>query len=1006
MNKLELQVILNAVDKLSAPIRAGLKQTEALAKSLENTKKNLRALESTQGKMDLWKKHKKELGDYDKTLDNHKNKLAELKKAHESAKATKAEYKPQLTSMRREVTNLRNRYSNSIGKGIKNDQLFVQYQKQNEALIKMSAHYDKLKSKVQSAKKSIYDEERALKHSKKAKIEKIQSTRKLWHEINKLGIKNKTFAESEKNIQLSVDKATAAIKKQQAALNKSNHLKVLDDQYRAQVQSLKDKSDKMASFGQKTFITGAATIGILAKPTKEFADAERAATNLKVAMMDKDGNVSESYEKINKLAADLGNRLPGTTADFKDLMTMLVRQGMSVETILGGTGEAAAYLAVQLEMPPKQAAEFAAKMQDATRTTEADMMGLMDVIQKGFYSGVDPVNMLGAFKNLGSAMDTIKIKGLEGAKALAPFVAMFDQAGMDGSASGNAMRKVLQKGMKTADIRAKLNKLRKKGFLSKKIDIDFTDGKGEFGGFEHMYKELEKIKNLNTAERLKVIEGIFGNDAEVNQVLSTLIEKGKAGYEEFAAKMEKQADLRRRVDEQLGTLANIWEAATGTFTNLLVQIGETYAPQLKALIEQFGILIEKVMSWVNNNPELVGSFAKWIAITGGAMIAIGGLSTVLSYTLYPVARLGLGLGKLTGINKLFAESFKESGKTVLQANSHLLSIKGWGSILNAGKSGVSKLVLSITTLFGKMKHLSFWLKIVFSPIRLLFMGVGTAISFLLSPIGIVVAALVSAGILIYRNWEKVRSFFSGFWEGLKSGLAPVIEKFKPLGDLFGVVVGWIEKAVKWFTDLLSPVQSTQKDLDSAASAGKKFGEWVAKGIELALTPLNLLMDGIKWVINNMPSIEKFAKEYGNKIDNTAKMAANTGFSSGGYVGNGGKYQPMGIVHGGEYVITKEATARLGVPLLNALNYGKKAAAVSMLGAGVATAAPVKVDSRPPLVPRSVVVQQAQQPMTVNININAAAGQDERTIARLVAQEIQRVQQQRQARMRSRMTDNE
>nr|DAY23718.1 MAG TPA: hypothetical protein [Caudoviricetes sp.] len=166
------------------------------------------------------------------------------------------------------------------------------------------------------------------------------------------------------------------------------------------------------------------------------------------------------------------------------------------------------------------------------------------------------------------------------------------------------------------------------------------------------------------------------------------------------------------------------------------------------------------------------------------------------------------------------------------------------------------------------------------------------------------------------------------------------------------------------------------------------------------------MDGIKWVINNMPSIEKFAKEYGNKIDNTAKMAANTGFSSGGYVGNGGKYQPMGIVHGGEYVITKEATARLGVPLLNALNYGKKAAAVSMLGAGVATAAPVKVDNRPPLIPRSAVVQQAQQPMTVNININAAAGQDERTIARLVAQEIQRVQQQQQARMRSRMTDNE
>lgn len=44
---------------------------------------------------------------------------------------------------------------------------------------------------------------------------------------------------------------------------------------------------------------------------------------------------------------------------------------------------------------------------------------------------------------------------------------------------------------------------------------------------------------------------MFGDDAEVNMVLSTIIEKGKAGYEEFAVKMEKQAELRKRVDEQL-----------------------------------------------------------------------------------------------------------------------------------------------------------------------------------------------------------------------------------------------------------------------------------------------------------------------------------------------------------------------------------------------------------------------------------------------------------------------
>lgn len=47
-----------------------------------------------------------------------------------------------------------------------------------------------------------------------------------------------------------------------------------------------------------------------------------------------------------------------------------------------------------------------------------------------------------------------------------------------------------------------------------------------------------------------------------------------------------------------------------------------------------------------------------------------------------------------------------------------------------------------------------------------------------------------------------------------------------------------------------------------------------------------------------------------------------GFASGGYTGDGGKYTPAGVVHRGEYVITKEATSRLGIGFLNHLNYGR------------------------------------------------------------------------------------
>ena len=76
------------------------------------------------------------------------------------------------------------------------------------------------------------------------------------------------------------------------------------------------------------------------------------------------------------------------------------------------------------------------------------------------------------------------------------------------------------------------------------------------------------------------------------------------------------------------------------------------------------------------------------------------------------------------------------------------------------------------------------------------------------------------------------------------------------------------------------------------------------------------------------------------IFNTLKSAAGffgfsdggyVGFASGGYTGDGGKYTPAGVVHRGEYVITKEATSRLGIGFLNHLNYGRGYASGGAVG---------------------------------------------------------------------------
>lgn len=88
-----------------------------------------------------------------------------------------------------------------------------------------------------------------------------------------------------------------------------------------------------------------------------------------------------------------------------------------------------------------------------------------------------------------------------------------------------------------------------------------------------------------------------------------------------------------------------------------------------------------------------------------------------------------------------------------------------------------------------------------------------------------------------------------------------------------------------------------------------------------------------------------------------------GHSEGGYTGDGGKYQPMGIVHGGEFVFTKEATQRLGIAnLYRLMDYGQKGYAS---GGYVGGSAPMSVTQPTAFIARNPQVAGGG----TNININ-------------------------------------
>ena len=657
----------------------------------------------------------------------------------------------------------------------------------------------------------------------------LKSTGRLAKEMKAAGMSTVNLAQNQKTLAEQMEKTNKKFAAQQKWANAGRKL---DD--------INSKAI-MASGVAAAHAYGAKRL--LEKPITAYAQSETASVDLRAAMMTSDGSVSAEYEKINSLATKLGDKLPGTTADFKNLMTMLMRQGVSAQTILGGTGEAAAMLSVQLKKAPDAAAEMTAKLQDATRASEKEMLAIMDQVQRLYYTGVEDGNILGAFSKLSPALDTLKIKGEAAMKQMGPLVGMLDQAGLSGESAGNAMRKVFTRMMDTAKI-AKATK-------GSGIDLDFTDGKGEFGGFDKMYAQLEKLKSLTTEKRLGILQKIFGDDAETLQALNTMIEKGKAGYEEFAKKMEAQASLNQRVNEQLGTLTNLWDAASGTFTNFLATMGESVAPELKSLTQWIADVNSKLSTWAAQNPTAAAAIMKLIAL-----FAVGATA---------ISALGLAVHGITGV------------------------MSGFMTIIRFAGGGMG-------TLIGWISRLG---------MALVSFGLKAAMFLLTNPFGWAILA-VAALVALYVYWDKVEAALIAGWKWIEQVFQnnPLLGAFMgPIGVLITLFANWkkVESALVAGWEWLKKVFGGTNPIAQAA--------------QVALAPLNALksaaMGAYEWVKKAFSTKAPTAPGGSASGYGLGTSIPNKGYSTGGYTGAGGVNNPAGIVHKGEVVFNQRDVARFG-----------------------------------------------------------------------------------------------
>ncbi|EFE6398406.1 phage tail tape measure protein, partial [Escherichia coli] len=354
----------------------------------------------------------------------------------------------------------------------------------------------------------------------------------------------------------------------------------------------------------------------------------------------------------------------------------------------------------------------------------------------------------------------------------------------------------------------------------KELGVSVADARGKMRPMEDVLLDLYKAtQKYGQVDQVSFFKDIAGEEAFVG--LQTLVAAAGSGElqkltrELQGARGEADRVAKVMADNLDGDLKNLDSAWEG----LRIRISDLVDGPLRSVTQWLTRVLEKITSLAQAHPVLT----RQLLIAGGALLAmtatIGSLSLVIGVLYGKLATLRLGFDILT------------RSMNVIRVLPAL-----WGMVTG-----------SVSLLGG-------------------------AIGALFSPVGLIVAALAGAAVLIWKYWDPIRAFFAGVFSGIMERLTPLRETFERFGPVFDAIGSGISLVFNWFKSLLSPMESSKETLDKCTSAGEVFGNVLGGALQLVLTPAKMLLDTLAWILEKLGVLPDEAERARKKIEDAQRAA--------------------------------------------------------------------------------------------------------------------------------------
>ena len=894
---LKLSVLLSAIDRATAPLRAIAGSSSNTSKALRETRQRLKELEKAQADL----KGFRELKAGTQQLATHMN--AARTRATELGKAIAATTAP-TRAQRREFDAAR-RQADALGK---------QYQAQTQRLQRMRAT------------------------------------------MAAAGLDTRKLAQHERQLRDDVAASTQQMQAQQRQLQKLTQQQQRMGAARDALSRGQALGSHLAVGGLATMATGQHVLGALSPAMDEAKAFQTQMAQLR-AMGVGDATVNDAVkfargmdimgtsatENLKLLKESYG--VLRDMHESEQVAPYLARMKFGIETVMAnsGHGDGHGEHAEAMFMDLLKVAELRGAAKDPARLKQ-----VLDYATRAYVASgglVKPEDLLNMIKTGG-----IAAKQLDDTSFF--FGMLHTVQEMGGHRAGTGLATAYQNWAAGRSTQQAAEELRQLGMLNKDA-IQY----GKTGHIKKMLPEALKEGDLyrtNPYEYLmtRVVPKLNPNgklsDQQVISKINHLF-SGRKGGDLFASLYLERANIAKQLanapkaygvdalyDEASKTASGQEAELLARKSDLYRELGSQLLPVYVAGLQKLTHAVRGLTSWNQSHPMLAkgivmvaGSLGVLMTVIGGLMVGLGGLVGQLALLRFLLRMGGLTLGGgggASGLSRLFPvliSGARAAAVAVMGLSAPMLALialiavaavvvyKYWGPIrawLEGVGQGIAQTVGPAFQRFGTAVH------DIFAPLVPVLAAVWGWVSQLWQPFQVTSEQLDAAR----QNGVSFGTLVGGAIAGVVDAITLAVRAFVWLGEAIGTAAGWAvthwEPVKAWFADMWQTIENAaRKTLDWISDKLQGVRDLIARIRSMGGSPATAGGPPIEWI---MPGDRERARQVADAIGRTplpgqgsgttGQGAINTTSAMGARAATGSTYQVHIDARGAEPTQVKRA----------------------------------------------------------------------------------------------------